>query len=800
METLFRRYIRFVIRHPRWILTIVGGMTVLIALQIGQLKVDMDPDKWAPQAHPYVQATKVIEKTFDGTNVMMVGIVPRGGTVYEPSILAKIQRIQQGIERIPGSIHHDTLSLAAHKVKDIIGTPDGMDVRPFMKTIPADQSGLDHLAGAAGRNPIYVNSLITPDGTAASIVADFHIDKAEPLYSPIYEALRAVVDREIDDTVDIYIGGAPAQLAAIEYHMMKMPIYFGIAFIVIMGIQYFAFRSPQGMLLPVLTSLLSVIWGLGAMGLMDVHMDVLNVTTPILIMAIAAGHAIQMLKRYYEAYEELSQRQGGLGQNRLAIEVSLVSVGPIMMITGLIAALTFLTLITSEISVVRHFAVFASVGVISAMFLEMTFIPALRSIMPAPRLKPRQQGGGTILDRAMILLSHNLVSGRAPMLLLAVGSVIAVAAAGVMRLDVDNSLKRYHNADTKIRRDDAELNRRFGGTNSMIYLVEGKGQDSLKDPATLQAMSKLQGFLESRPNVGKTQSIADLIKRMNQAMHGDDPAFFTIPAERDLIAQYLFLYTLSGDPDDFNNFVDDDYQKAAIWVFLKDDSTAYAESLNRDAQTFIAGQFPSNVQVRLGGPLAQLTAINQALTVGKLRNMVQMVGAVYLLSSLALRSMVGGLFVVTPLVAIILANFGVMGWLGIPLDMGTATTVAMAIGVGADYELYILFRFRESYRRSGDLAAATRESLLTSGKAILYVALSVSGGYAILLTSGFAFYTRLAVMVTTTMIISALSALVLLRSTMLIFKPRFIFDRRGVPEVSLTEAEISVSTPAVGSS
>jgi hypothetical protein len=116
-----------------------------------------------------------------------------------------------------------------------------------------------------------------------------------------------------------------------------------------------------------------------------------------------------------------------------------------------------------------------------------------------------------------------------------------------------------------------------------------------------------------------------------------------------------------------------------------------------------------------------------------------------------------------------------MGWLGIPLDMGTISTAAMAIGIGADYELYLLFRFREELQRSGNLNVATRQSLLTSGKAVLYVALSIAAGYAFLLTSGFAFYSRLAVMVIATMAVSAFAAIIFLRAMTMIFKPKFIF-------------------------
>jgi predicted RND superfamily exporter protein len=776
-SNLFRRYTEFIIRHRPWVIMIILGITVFLGSRIASLKIDMDPDIWAPQAHPYVKATKLLEEVFGGRNYTLIGIVPKEGDIYRPEILAKVRRIQDGMEQIPEAIRHNIISLAARKVKEIKGTPDGMEVREMLETIPRTPEEIARLKAAVASNPIYINALVSPDGSAAAVIADFKVNKENPSYAALYQEIRAVVDPERDDTVNIYMGGLPIQLAWFEFHMFKMPLYFGIALLIIMAIQYWSFRSFQGMILPIVTALLSVIWGLGLMGLLGVHMDGMNTTTPILIMAVAAGHAIQILKRYYEEYRRIS----ALGQpadeaNRAAVVESLVRIGPVMITAGLIAVITFYSLTTTGISVIRHFGVFAGSGILGALILEMTFIPAIRSLLPAPKaLETEREQRAGVLDHFLRSLSNNLVGGHAPWILgLGIG-LIALAFAGITRLHVDNNIKRYSQEKSEVRRDDNALNEKFAGTSSIFFLIETPGQDGLKEPKVLQGMSALQDFLASRPHVGKTQSLADLVKRMNMAMHGDDPAYDTIPENRDLIAQYLFLYSISGDPQDFDNFVDHDYRKASLWVYLKEDSTAYAETLYRQAEAVIAKNFPPDVKVQMGGSLPQTVAINEVITQGKFRNMAQMVLVVFLLSSLALRSFVGGLFVVTPLLMIILANFGLLGWFGVPLDMGTAMTASMAIGIGADYEIYLIFRFREELMKTRNLITATRESLTTSGKAILFVAASVAGGYAILLSSGFAFYTRLSVMVIATMVVSALSALLFLRAMMMIFRPRFVF-------------------------
>lgn len=322
------------------------------------------------------------------------------------------------------------------------------------------------------------------------------------------------------------------------------------------------------------------------------------------------------------------------------------------------------------------------------------------------------------------------------------------------------------------------MNHTFGGTNSIQFLIQTADADGIKDPRVLRGMEKLQAFLEKQPDVGKTQSLADLIKQMNKAMHADDQAYYAIPESQDLVAQYLFLYAMSGDPQDFENYVDNDYRRATIWTFVKNDSTTNADIIAKKARAIIDESFPPGVTVQMGGSLPQLIALNDVIVSDKIRNMAQMSIVVFVLGSIVLRSFVGGVFVVIPLFAVMLANFGLMGWLRTPLDISAMTTAAMAIGIGADYEIYLLFRFREELARTGSVLTATRNSMLTSGKAILLVAISILSGYAVLQASSFAFYNQLSNMVTATMLISAFFALFFLRALMMLFKPRFVFGER----------------------
>jgi predicted RND superfamily exporter protein len=772
-----RPFAEWIVARRVWVMLAVLGITAFLGSRIGTLQLDTNPDSWAPQKHAYVETTKLLKQVFGGTNVVIIGIAPTQGDIYQPEVLAKIKRIQDGIEQIPHAVRHNILSLAARKVKHIKGAPDGMEVRQMLEAVPQTPADIEHLKAAVASMPIYINALVSPDGKSAAIVADFKQDATVPNFVVMLEQMRSIAERERDATVDIYYGGSPVIGEAADLQFMKMPVFFGSALLVIMLIQLWSFRSVQGMLLPVVTGVLSVIWSLGLMALLGVHMDPLNSTTPILILAVAAGHAIQILKRYYEEYNRLlSTGMAPPDANRAAVVESMVRVGPVMITAGLIAAITLFSLAGTGIPMVQHFGVFAGCGVLATMALELTIIPALRSMLRAPRKREAaNERKAGLLDRFLIAVADTLVGGRAPRLVVGGLAVLAVVAAGTLFLRVDNNFRLYHKPQSVLRVHDRVLNETFGGTNTIQFLVQAPTPDALKDPKALQGISDLQAFLESQPNVGKTQSIADLIKRMNQAMHGDDPKHYTIPDSRDLIAQYLFLYSLSGDPQDFDSLVDTDYRRAVVWTYFKDDSTTYADSVAKKAQAVVAKTFPSGVTVSMGGTLPDAVALNEVIVNDKFRNMAQMALVVFVLGALVFRSLAGGLFVVTPLVAVALANFGVMGWMNTPLDISAMISAALAIGIGADYEIYLLYRFREELARSGDVLAATRDSLLTSGKAVLFVAISIIGGYAVLQFSDFAFFNQISNMVMATMAVSAFFALFFLRALMMIFKPRFVF-------------------------
>ena len=242
----FRAYAQWITTHRFVVVLAILGITVFLATRLGKLEVDSNPNLWAPQNHAYVETTNLLEEIFGGRNITVIGIVPKKGDIYQPRVLEKIKRIQEQLELLPHAVRHNILSLAARKVKHVKGGADGMEVRPMMETVPQTPEEIERLRAAVASMPIYINALVSPDGKAAAVIADFKQDERSPNFIALNEGLRKIVERERDDSIDIYLGGLPIIGEAADRQFMKMPMFFGAALVIVMLVQYLVVPQLPG--------------------------------------------------------------------------------------------------------------------------------------------------------------------------------------------------------------------------------------------------------------------------------------------------------------------------------------------------------------------------------------------------------------------------------------------------------------------------------------------------------------------------------------------------------------------------
>ena len=800
---MMRSYIEFILRF-RWpVVILVTIATVFLTIKGGSLTVIIDPNNIVPRSHPFIATTLKVEEVFGSRYVAVIGITPKQGDVFQAGVLEKALRITNKLREIPRVVKTNLLSVAARRVKDIRGTKDGMEVKQMMTGVPATPGQIAALKEALERNTSYMNAIVSNDFKTTVILAE--VRDRKPTDGPavkggftfVQDKINAIVDAERDDSVEIMVSGYPQFLSMFERYAGRTPMLMLAALVVIGLIHWEAFRTLQGLILPLVTPLVAVQWAKGFMGLADVPLDIFNMTTPILILAVGAGHAVQLLKRYYEEYNRLNpgtllNKEAARAANRQAVVDSIVKIGPVMLLAGLVAICGFLSLMIFDIISIRVFGFFSGVGILCVLIVEMTLIPALRSLLPAPGKKEaRLEREERLWDRLTGFYADTLLGPNRNRIFMVAGIVIAVALFGMSRLSVESALKKYFDPDLPLLKEDAKLNKRMAGTNSIYILVEGDKPDAIKDPAVLRAMDQLQAFLVKQPNIGKVMSLAEFIKRMNQSMNGDDPAYFRIPEQEKTIAEYLLLYSMSGEPGDFDSYVDYDYQIANMVVFSHSDSTVDMLALWKSVKEFAKDKFPPNIKLNVGGSVAQSAAITEVIVKDKILNVIQIASVVFLIAAVVFRSFAAGILVITPLLLSVLVNMGLLGILGLKLNIPVALTSALAIGIGADYAIYMLFRLREELALGTQESAAFRKVLRTAGKACLFVASAVAGGYAVQAFSrGYYPHTWNALLIGTAMLVSVTAALTVMPALVLKFRPKFIFNGDSVKAKSVAPAAI----------
>jgi predicted RND superfamily exporter protein len=248
---------------------------------------------------------------------------------------------------------------------------------------------------------------------------------------------------------------------------------------------------------------------------------------------------------------------------------------------------------------------------------------------------------------------------------------------------------------------------------------------------------------------------------------------YRVPESQELVSQLIFL----GESPAFERFTDRSYAKGLIVAYLESDDSALVGPLVAHLQDWTRAH-PAPAGTRLliaGGAGPTVLAVNEHTTVGKLLNTLVVLFTIYLVSSIVLRSASGGLYVITPIVVTIIQLFGVIGWTGIRLDMGSASMIAMAAGIGADYAIYFLYRLREEHLRRASDEEALSVAMATSGRAVLLVAASIGAGFAVMAFSPFLGMQLFGTLMPTAMGLSCLAALSLMPVLVMRTRPAFVF-------------------------
>jgi predicted RND superfamily exporter protein len=437
----------------------------------------------------------------------------------------------------------------------------------------------------------------------------------------------------------------------------------------------------------------------------------------------------------------------------------------------------FASLLTHIMPPAKDLGIFASFGILLAFLFSMTFAPAWLALLPIPKVLAegkRKERLEMLLRGITRFITKYPIT---PKILVAVGVILAIiSATGIRKIVVDTNPMNYYNDDYPLVISTNLLNAKLGGAMTVDVVFDG----DIKSPDVLAKMQEIQGYMNSLPHIGKTMSMVDYLKQMNKAMHADDPAYYTIPESRDLVAQYLLLYSVSGDPEDFDRVVDYEYRKGHLIGRVNVAGTTEIAETVELIEKYIAQHFDT-VQTPKVESITGFSVLFKELIPlvvrGQMRSLLLSLGIIFVLGALAFRSLIAGLFTIFPISIAMLIVFGLMGYSGIELNIATAMLSSILIGVGVDYTIHFLYHYREEVQHARlNPHKALEVTLTTSGKGIIYNALSVVVGFCILMLSQFLPVYFFGWLLTFSIIACLVGALTLLPAAVLVFKPKFIFN------------------------
>jgi hypothetical protein len=416
----------------------------------------------------------------------------------------------------------------------------------------------------------------------------------------------------------------------------------------------------------------------------------------------------------------------------------------------------------------KQMGIASAIGIGFALLLSLTLIPAVTVMLKKGKIRSTSSGKKpSFLVRILAKIAKlTIAKPKIVVYIFVLLLLFSIIGFTKLRLAADNN--KILSDDHPYNQTLVVANREFGGTKTINVLFEG----DIKDPSLLKNMDKYETELEKMPEVGNVNSIATIIRIMSKAINDpQDTAYDKIPSTRDAVAQYFELYAMSGDPEDFENFVDFNYTKALLMIQYKADNMTTINKVKKKLRDLTLND--RNVKV-IGGYSLMDKELSEAVATGQENSLLFAFIAIAILLIIIFKSFNAGIIGIIPLLFTVVSMFGIMGWLGIELNIVTALLSSISIGLGVDYSIHLFWRMKKEIREGNSYEDAVSISLKTIGRGITINAFSVIIGFAVLFLSSFPYIQSFAFLIITSLFLCLIGAIVLVPAICLIFKPKFL--------------------------
>ena len=742
------------IKHRKIVIFVNVLITLILGYSLTGLKINPDITSYLPKNDPTVKLFDYIGEEYGGNFLIMIAL--ETDDVFNRGTIERINYLTLQFKLVEGVNYVTSLT----NVLDIKQVEEGIEIGRLVDEydLPKTHEELQQLKTYTLSKDLYRGRLISEDAKVTLIICRLNddVDKIKTAHE-----LKEIV-KEANLKEKVYYSGMPFQMMEIsEIILNDLKFLIPLIGLLIIISLLLAFHTLRGVVLPILSVSMSTIWTLGIMSILQIPLTVISDIIPVILIAVGSAYSIHVISRFDE---DLMTSGDRLKQSKKA----LAEVGVPVLLAAVTTIAGFMAFVFgSYLSMIREFGIFSSLGILFSLIISVTFIPTMLSILPIKNKKRSPDeitGGKTSFTRLMDKIGAFVLKNEK--LIIAGGIIIiCISIFGIPKIQRRVDMLDYFKPGTSIRLTEEMMQSKFGGSIPIQILVKA----DIQDPVVLKQMQEMQEFLESQEDVHKPQSVVDLIEEMNDVM-GEGKV---IPDSKYKVSNLWFL--LEGE-EIMSQLVNSDKTEAVIQATIGNVNTGMIRELVENVDNYIEKIDTSIIIFTQTGMPSIYQRLDDSIMRSQIQSLFIAIILVLICLFFLLRSFVGGLIGLVPIGFTLLVIFGFMGFTGIPLDIATVLVGSISIGIGIDYSIHFVNRFKKEFQKDKTELEALDKTLETTGKAILINVITVTMGFLVLILAALIPLRRFGILIAITMIGSGFGAITLLPAIILLTRASFIGD------------------------
>ncbi|HAS8517500.1 TPA: RND family transporter [Vibrio vulnificus] len=717
----------FSTRFSFWTLIISLMAIVATAMGAKNLYFRGDYNIFFDGSNAQLQAFDEIQTTFAKTDNIALVLAPKSGDVFDQRTLTQIQEMTEQAWQVPYSSRVDSLANYQHTE----AVDDDLLVEDLLyQSYPLTAERIAKVRAVAMSEPLLVNALVSEKGDVAVINITMQmpgVDETAEVNEVVayVEQMLSHYRAEYPD-VTIYKAGIIAMnhsfaMAAQNDSATLVPTML----LVILLFLTLMLRSFLSVLATLVVIIGAIVATLGIVGWAGMFLHVASVNVPTLIMTLAVAdcvHVIASMRHF--------MRQGMPKSQAIHRSVTLNFV-PII-ITSVTTAIGFLMMNMSDSPVLRDFGNLSALGVMIACVLSVSLLPALLNLLPVRFSAKQAAKSSDIMDKLADLVVHR----RNVLLPLSI-VVIAGSAALIPYNKVNDESVKYFDTSSEFRQAADFMEQRIGGMTTMSIAIKTHQSQGIASPEFLEVLGEFTSWLREQPETDHVASLSDIYKRLNKNMHGDDSAYYALPAERELAAQYLLLYEMSLPFGlDLNNQVNVDKSSVKLQLTVKNLGSVELVALEERIYQWFASNAP-RYQVVASSPSLMFAHIGETNMASMLSTLPITLILISALMIFALRSWRLGVISLVPNIAPAVIGFGLWALISGEINLGLSVVVTLTLGIVVDDAVHFLAKYQHARKEGQNAEQAVRYAFHTVGRALWITTVVLVAGFSVLAMSQF---------------------------------------------------------------